>query len=201
MIAILDDMTTKICDTAILILIASLFLASVPGVNAQADAPPGRQPGSLASIKGQGAFPRHAGRGDLYRAPAGDPGSINIEPSLGVTDSLSSCVHLPLVMHGYAPPSPTLYPDDPFYDQEWALEKIGAPKAWGLSTGADTVIAVLDTGADLDHPDLGSKVLTDRDWDFVNDDDVADDDHGHGTHASGIAAAATDNGTGVAGLG
>ncbi len=109
---------------------------------------------------------------------------------------------LPLTLRDYAPPPPPpLYPNDPYYGNQWALEKANAPAAWSLSTGQGTLIAVLDTGTDLDHPDLASKVRTDIDWDYIHDDAVAADDHGHGTHVSGIAAAATNNGVGVAGLG
>ncbi|MFW6135246.1 MAG: S8 family serine peptidase [Chloroflexota bacterium] len=100
---------------------------------------------------------------------------------------------------GYA--SEPRYPSDSDYANQWALETVNAPGAWALSTGQDVVIAVLDTGVDLDHPDLSSKVLTDLDKDFVNGDLDADDDHGHGSHVAGIAAAATDNGIGVAGMG
>lgn len=93
------------------------------------------------------------------------------------------------------------HPGDVSYGQQWALERVRAPHAWGHSTGIDTVIAVLDSGVDLDHPDLASKLLTSSDWDFVNDDMAADDDNGHGTHVAGIAAAATHNDIGIAGLG
>ena len=136
-----------------------------------------------------------------------DPAGIEGSPhrmylTLRVTDTPLTSVHLPLVLHNYTPPSLILHPNDPYYDNhQWALEKVDAPEAWGLSTGQDILIAVVDTGTDLDHPDLVSKVRADIDRDFVNDDDDADDDHGHGTHVSGIAAAATDNGLGVAGLG
>jgi len=107
--------------------------------------------------------------------------------------------YLPLVMRAYAP---IVYPNDPYFDQQWGLEAVDAPRAWGLSRGSSSVvIAVVDSGIDLDHPDLATKVRTDIDWDFVNGDDVADDDHGHGTHVAGITAAATDNGVGVAGMG
>jgi subtilisin family serine protease len=98
-------------------------------------------------------------------------------------------------------PGFTRHPVDAYYTNQWALERLRAPQAWAQSTGADIVIAVIDTGVDLDHPDLMSKVLTDLDKDFVNDDSAAADDHGHGTHVAGIAAAATDNGLGIAGLG
>jgi subtilisin family serine protease len=61
------------------------------------------------------------------------------------------------------------------------------------STGAGRVIAIVDTGVDYTHPDLGAgigpgfKVIGGRD--FVNDDDDPFDDNGHGTHVAGIAAA------------
>ena len=76
-----------------------------------------------------------------------------------------------------------------------------APEAWALSTGQGVLIAILDTGTDYTHPDLSSKVRTDIDYDFINNDNDARDDNGHGTHVSGIAAAATNNGVGVAGMG
>lgn len=91
-------------------------------------------------------------------------------------------------------------PNDPGYPSQWGLAKVGAPSAWDVSQGDDdVVIAIVDTGVDLDHGDLAPK-LTDG-YDFVNSDSLADDDNGHGTHCAGIAAAATNNGNGVAGMG
>jgi len=109
---------------------------------------------------------------------------------------------LPLILQEYAPapPSPS-YPDDAYYNDQWAMEKVKAPTGWGLSRGQGALIAIVDTGADLDHVDLVSKIRTDIDRDFINGDNVADDDHGHGTHVSGVAAAETDNKIGIAGLG
>lgn len=92
-------------------------------------------------------------------------------------------------------------PNDPYWSSQWALPKIEAPKAWNLSRGSpNVIIAVLDTGVDYTHPDLKMKVLTDIDKDYVNNDDDAMDDHGHGTHVAGIAAAATNNNIGIAGV-
>jgi uncharacterized protein YkwD len=62
------------------------------------------------------------------------------------------------------------------------------------------VIAILDTGADFTHPDLATKFVS-HGRDFVNNDNDASDDNGHGTHVSGIIGAATNNGQGVAGIG
>jgi thermitase len=93
----------------------------------------------------------------------------------------------------------SLIPNDPYFQQQWAPLKIQAPEAWDQTTGtSDVIIAIVDTGVDLNHPDLDDKIVPGRD--FVNDDDLAQDDHGHGTHVAGIAAAETDNGRGVAGI-
>jgi thermitase len=93
-------------------------------------------------------------------------------------------------------------PNDPGYVQQWALTRIQAHQAWDITRGTrDVVIAVVDTGADLDHSDLASK-LTDRStwYDFGNGDNDPNDTQGHGTHCAGIAAAASNNGTGITGL-
>ncbi|MFW6136361.1 MAG: S8 family peptidase [Chloroflexota bacterium] len=106
--------------------------------------------------------------------------------------------YLPFLARSYVQ---ARYPSDPDYTYQWALPKINAPHAWGLSTGDDVVIAILDTGVDLDHPDLSSKVLTHLDKNFLNGNPSAEDDHGHGTHVAGTAAATTDNAIGIAGMG
>jgi thermitase len=126
----------------------------------------------------------------------GSPHRIDL--NLHIASTSLYHVYLPLALRNYVP---LYYPNDPSYGYQWAWETIEAPAAWSHSKGQGILIAVVDTGADLDHSDLAGKVRTDIDYDFVNDDDDADDDHGHGTHVSGIAAAATNNGIGVAGLG
>jgi len=88
------------------------------------------------------------------------------------------------------------------------------------------VVAVVDSGADLDHEDLSDNIWqnTGEDWvggspgnngvdddgngkiddyygwDFENDDNDPDDDNDHGTHVSGTIGAVGDNGTGVSGV-
>ncbi len=90
-------------------------------------------------------------------------------------------------------------PNDPSYSLfQWNLPIIKAPAAWDVTTGGPVIIAVLDTGVALTHPDLQSKLVSG--YDFHNDDSVPSDDHGHGTHVAGIAAAATNNGIGIAGV-
>jgi thermitase len=92
-------------------------------------------------------------------------------------------------------------PNDPSYNLQWGPECISAPRAWELFRGDMTaMISILDTGCDLDHGDLAAHMNTRDDYDFVNEDNQADDDHGHGTHCAGIAAGIIDNSVGIAGI-
>ena len=91
-------------------------------------------------------------------------------------------------------------PNDALYGQQWHLPRVSAPLAWNLQKGLPTTkIAILDTGVDTSHPDLAAKLLPGKD--FINNDNDPNDDHGHGTHCAGIAAAITNNSIGTAGLG
>ncbi|PWK13437.1 S8 family peptidase [Tumebacillus permanentifrigoris] len=90
-------------------------------------------------------------------------------------------------------------PNDPSYGSQWHLPKIQAPQAWDITTGSTSrTVAIIDTGVDLNHLDLASKIVAG--YDFVNNDTVAQDDHGHGTHCAGIAAALSNNATNTAGV-
>src|SRR5215207_2417788 len=81
---------------------------------------------------------------------------------------------------------------------QWALEREGFYRAWDFTTGAGARVAVLDTGVDGGHPEFAGKVAS---ADAVGTADPLYDPDGHGTHVSGLACAATDNGIGVAGAG
>jgi serine protease len=100
----------------------------------------------------------------------------------------------------------TFIPNDPDFPKQWNLRQIRMPQAWELSRGKGAVVAVLDTGIAYEDyqefrrvPDLkGIKFV--KGYNFVNDDEHPNDDHGHGTHVAGTIAQATNNGTGVAGI-
>lgn len=111
-------------------------------------------------------------------------------------------------------------PNDPDYANQWNMRIIQAPAAWDISTGSrQVIIAILDTGISLSHPDLqanlwentdeiagngldddGNGFIDDRwGWNFVNNTPNPDDDHWHGTHVAGIAGAVGNNAIGIAG--
>src|SRR3954467_1839681 len=93
--------------------------------------------------------------------------------------------------------------NDPLFPKQWGLDQIHAPAAWARGDkGAGVTIAVVDTGVDLNHPDLESQLVAGKDLvaDSKNDCPPGpQDENGHGTHVAGIAAAVTNNGIGGAG--
>lgn len=88
-------------------------------------------------------------------------------------------------------------PNDSFYEKQWNLKRINMEKAWNLEKGSENVtLAILDTGINYQHEDLPYI----SGFDFVNNDSDPMDDNGHGTAVAGVAAAAIDNGKGIAGI-
>jgi serine protease len=87
-------------------------------------------------------------------------------------------------------------PNDPGWSAQWHLRTIHADRAWLKSKGAGVVVAVVDTGVDLSHPDLRGRLL--KGEDLVDPGTSADDQQGHGTFMAGLIAADTGNAEGVA---
>jgi hypothetical protein len=91
-------------------------------------------------------------------------------------------------------------PDDPFYTDQWSLPRIGWDGAYGtIPAAGSAVVAVLDTGVDVSHPDLAGNIVSGAS--FVDGSAWSTDPNGHGTAMAGIVAAETGNGIGVAGVG
>lgn len=95
--------------------------------------------------------------------------------------------------------APSLIPSDSLYSRQQHLPQIKADRAWDLTTGNDSiVIAIVDTGIDTDHPDLKGKIVGGRN--IYDGNDRYDDVQGHGTMVAGVAAALSNNSSGVAGI-
>jgi hypothetical protein len=94
---------------------------------------------------------------------------------------------------------PAFIPNDPYVGNEWHLAKVQAFQAWqGTSGSGDVIVAVLDSGATMNQPDLAGRLLPG--YDFVNGTASVTDDFGHGTAVCGTVAADGNNGLGVAGV-
>jgi len=129
-------------------------------------------------------------------------------------------------------------PNDPFcnsrnswgqdFDDQWALKRIGLGSKTQVDSGSNwvtkddrpVIVAVIDSGCDLSHPELQGKIWINDDeipgngidddkngfiddvngWNFIDESNTIEDYNGHGTVNSGIIAAETDNNIGIAGV-
>lgn len=112
---------------------------------------------------------------------------------------------------------------DPALKQKWGLEMTSAMKAWKkhkLIGSKNIVIAVIDTGIDVNHPDLKANLWVNKKeipnnnidddkngfvddyhgFNFVANNHDLSDNHGHGTHIAGIVGAVGGNGIGISGV-
>jgi subtilisin family serine protease len=145
-----------------------------------------------------------------YEAPAPDDGTQTSAANVGTTEEETTadtiCTH----------PS-----ENPLYSQQWGIHAVGLDSLWTkpIVNKRRPVIAILDTGVQIDHPDLAPNIWTNskesagtegydddnngfkddvHGWDFINNTADIHDWNSHGTHVAGIAAAA-DNEQGVVG--
>ncbi len=104
----------------------------------------------------------------------------------------------------YAEPNflllPNRQPNDTYYKiYQWNLPLIGMEQSWEVSRGrSDVIVAVIDTGIDLSHPEFQGKLV--KGYNVIADNNNPNDDNGHGTHVAGVIAAKTNNGVGIAGM-
>jgi len=208
--------------------------------------PSGKAP---AKIKMRSAQPLLKRKSILHQAARSGPRKTNIDitryyqirfdieqPIDDYINELYATGYFEVVEPAYV--SKTLYtPNDPMQGSQYYLSLIKAFEAWDTSKGTESmVIGIVDTGGDLNHPDLASQLFIDasepidgldnnndgyidnnRGWDFSGADAslidqpgfLGDNDpsivkgglHSHGTSVAGCASAATDNATGISGVG
>jgi subtilisin family serine protease len=163
-----------------------------------------------------------------------------IQTPLDVPQAIAALSNNPNVL--YVEPDylvyPIEFPDDTHFALQWGLHNTGqdiqgtpgevdtdidAPEAWLMAPNAQTVVAIIDSGTQLDHADLAANIWVNEaelngtpnvdddvepngyvddinGWDFFSDDADPSDESGHGTHTAGTVGAETNNGTGIAGV-
>jgi hypothetical protein len=91
-------------------------------------------------------------------------------------------------------------PNDPLFSSKQAsyLNGLRMDRVWDIAKGAGVTVAVLDSGVDLDHPDLAGQLVTGRN--ILNPAKSVQDDNGHGTMTAGIVVAKRGNGRGISGI-
>jgi serine protease len=138
-------------------------------------------------------LPRTKSVGELREELASEPGVVAVEPNLRLQ---------PRVMPAdpaYAAADPNAPGADAY---QWNLRKSRFERAWERSRGGRAEVAVIDTGADAAHPDLGSRIEAS----FDHDDSPLQggpevDENGHGSHVAGLACGHAANRYGIAGAG
>ena len=175
---------------------------------------------------------RRLSRSDHYLVALNNPSIAafdQLRSALEKSPDLVAYAELDYIVHHQSTP---VFPDDPSFDQQWHLHNTGqtggtsdadidAPEAWGITTGSPAVVvAVIDSGMDLTHPDLTPNLWINPDeipdnnldddnngyiddihgWNFVTNTASPMDDNGHGTHTAGIVGASGNNAIGVSGV-
>jgi subtilisin family serine protease len=147
--------------------------------------------------------------------------AATLDSVANLTNSLASAACVDIAEPDYVVTVSDTTPNDPSYSSLWGMSKIEMPKVWDMSVGSgEEVVAVFDTGTDLDHEDLVNNLwqntaeipgngIDDDDngyvddvygWDFYAEDNDPNDVYGHGSHVAGTIGAEGGNAVGVAGV-
>lgn len=147
---------------------------------------------------------------------------LAVVPSGNAESAYTLRVSQSAVVQETPPASPAVLNEVAYFGStnQWGVNLVNAPEAWAAGyRGSGVTVAIVDSGVDLDHPDLVDNIWVNTDeilgdgidndgngfvddrygWDFVSGDNDPDDGNGHGTHVAGIVAAAN-NGVGVIGV-
>jgi serine protease len=133
---------------------------------------------------------------------------VSVEEVSDVAEFIRKVSSDPYVSYAHPPlhfKPAVVNPNDEFWNDQWGPQNIYCPNAWDEQLGSTAVtVAILDTGVDYNHVDLGGRVIQGDDFASPNPDDhdPMDDDIecSHGTQMAGIVAATINNGSGIAGI-
>ncbi|NLB64837.1 MAG: peptidase S8, partial [Fibrobacter sp.] len=126
---------------------------------------------------------------------------VEQEELLNLTSTLTREIGVRYVEPNYRVYASEIYPNDPYYQEQWNYEQIRLPQAWTVTRGAPWVrVAVLDTGISSSHPDLQDLIDLTEAYNFYDNNTDVNDGNGHGTHVAGTIGATTNNSAGVAGV-
>jgi len=178
--------------------------------------PDGKLNGILAAIGGR--IHKKVGRSGTWLIVFPDPSLQTVPEKIKALANYTNLISV-------AEPNYIVYafetPNDPSFGSLWGMNRIDAPAAWDVTTQATgIVVGVIDTGIDIDHPDLSANLWVNpgeipgngidddlngyvddiHGYDFHDEDGNPNDGSGHGTHVSGTIGAAGNNGVGVAGV-
>lgn len=184
--------------------------------------------GGPARVKSHtGSYIERTDMSKLYRLRLNTEGDIKVHQAIEELQVLAEVEYAEpnyLVYSTVLPPADenSEFEDEPLFKEQWAFNEIGLKHLWtkNVITDKRPVIAILDTGVDITHPDLDDNIWTNEreangaenadddangykddlyGWDFVNQTARIGDWNGHGTHVAGIAAAEGKNKQGITG--
>ena len=180
-------------------------------------------PKRIKAYNGKDIEPKNLGK--LYRIKLSEE-TAKQTPIFEVIDRLKALDEVEYAEPNYlvyALASPSSYENEPLHGQQWSIKEIGLDKLWKepkIAGKKRSVIAILDTGVDTEHPDLADNIWTNpaeenglakqdddangfvddlHGWNFIDNTPAQHDFNGHGTHCAGIAAAVGDNKIGITG--
>ncbi len=180
-------------------------------------------PKRIKAYNGKDIEPKNLGK--LYRIKLSEQAAKQT-PVFEVIDRLKALDEVDYAEPNYlvyALASPSSYENEPLHGQQWSIKEIGLDKLWKkpkIAGKKRSVIAILDTGVDTEHPDLADNIWTNpaeqnglakqdddangfvddvHGWNFIDNTPAQHDFNGHGTHCAGIAAAVGDNKIGITG--
>ncbi|MGL6194543.1 MAG: S8 family serine peptidase, partial [Thermoguttaceae bacterium] len=148
----------------------------------------------------------------------GAPGSLHVIVNSGTFEQQSEFLSTIVGLVNFEPnrfivgAATPVNTNDPGASNLWNVTQTDTSAAWGVSDGTGTIVAVLDSGVDINHPDLKNNIWRNSNpgaygyandingYNFYSNNNNVADDHSHGTHVAGTIAAVANNGIGIAGV-